>query len=1004
MDARAQSGDQLRYRGGGRGIAGSPVASFYSSPALQTARRGPEAHRPAGQKRRGSLRVPRFSFWPAQGSGPVAREGESSLALAMARVGSGPRMGEGEKRASCQHSGPSSPRDLGLGEKEVPSPTVSITETCGGAFASTPLSARPSQSSDVPINGKQATCLFARDKKSGALGLAFDLKTGFPQGSTGVLLCHTKNGDKFWDRMDGQPVKLVSNAGGEPHVLHWNSWLQRQRQRGWFTSEALCFMTTLGAIMGAGTFTSFWSQLQIWRTLWFIVPYTVDFITVGIPALQTELLLGNLFRGTTVKCFTQISPYMIGAAIFALLSTLLQVIVKASQGCQLLVYFLASWDTPHPWQLTEDDRQLCRSISDGETCEGAGKGTLCHWRGSPLLECLASPTGKATYFYLSRLVPEVLDPTVSPNVLQANHVASMGVVWSFVLAYVWRGLFKIGFTSALLVFLAIVLCIALTVMSFTTNDGHGLGDTEPDGVIRETLENLSHTLADVWSLRAQTLGYVLRDLALGCGVYETVSSFSKIGSNMISSGNHVGMVDFVSCLVAFISLLSVVSSMQDTTGVPTYDLVNKTRSAPAYFVILPAVFDKVAASNVFSLFFYGGIFILNIQVTAIALHSLINAFAESRFARYRWRQRCCVSLIFFCFFLSLIFCSANQQKRFEFFNFMSSFIMAPGVVMLEAIGVGWVNNASYQERIAGKLAVRVYAGCCLGVTIFGCITSVFAGMSIYFPRLCLIFMNAGLAALVAFFVREPGTSDVFKDRFYALFLANIEVFKDQILRVTLFNPPPVPALAWLSSLFRMVFGCFFSRVKPLWISRISKFWCIMVKHMVPSSMMFLMFRGFSEFPAYWASLEASPFIRGIGMAYVIFAFMMLFASPFLPKVRTWLSPPSEDYMPPYMFPLHPYRPPPAPNMFRTCAKMFAEFSASSRHSSRFLYSLLVDYKRQHLLSRRGSTARVVDHENEAPVSSLRRQLLFKRTDKSAITGDMSARQSLSGSGGPESEG
>ncbi|CBZ49821.1 transporter, related [Neospora caninum Liverpool] len=1008
-DFSPQSGDQLRHRGP-RGSIVSPALSSYSSPRAsppsqsQTAC-GSDERRPAGMC--GTTRsVPRF-FWPSQWSGQRGRQAgaPSSLAVAMARMGTRPEgadVGDAEKRAATE-SGASSPRDFGSGEKDLASPPASVVETCGGTALASPLppvSSRASLSSEGPVSGKhQASDGFGcRDKKM-TFGVPYEMRDGFPQGSTGVLLYHTKAGDKFWDRMDGQAVKLVSNAGGERHVLNWNTWLQRQRERGWFASEALCFMTTLGAVMGAGTFTSFWSQLQIWRSLWFLVPYTIDFVTVGVPALQTELLMGNLFRGTTLKCFTHISPNLVGAGLFALLSTLMQVTIKASQGCQLLVYFLASWKTPHPWELTEEDRQLCRSISDGDTCDDAGKGTLCHWRGAPMLECLASPTGKATYFYLSRLVPDVLDPTVSPNSMQGNHVASMGVVWAFILAYVWKGLFKIGFMSALLVFGAIVLCIALTVMSFTTADGEGWEDTQPD-VVSESAAGGSHTLSDIWSIRAQTLGYVLHDLTLGCGVYETVSSFSKIGSNIVASANRVGLVDFVSCLVAFISLMSVVNSMQNTTGVPTYDLVNKTRSAPAYFVIFPAVFDKVAASNVFSLFFYGGIFVLNIQVTAIALHSLINAFEESRKVRYRWRQRYCVCLIVICFIFSLVFCSANQHQRFEFFNFVSSFMMAPGVVMLEGIAVGWVNNVPIQDRIAGRLSVRLYAACCLAVTILSCFISVYGGMALYFPRFILIFVNAGLAALVAFCVREPGASPLFKDRFRALYLGNIEAFKEQIMRVTLFNRPPIPAVAWLASVFRMTFGCLVNRLKPFCLSRISLFWCVMVKHMVPSSMMFLICKGFAELPNRWASLEASPHVRCIGLTYVIFAFVTLFAAPFFPKIRTWVCPPSEDYMPPYMFPLHPYRPPPQPNLLHTCARMFAEFSASSRHTSRFLYSLLADYKRQHVYSWRGSCR--VEQETEGG-AGIRRQLLSRKTERFAIAGDVSARPSPAASGALDSE-
>lgn len=67
--------------------------------------------------------------------------------------------------------------------------------------------------------------------------------------------------------------------------------------------------------------------------------------------------------------------------------------VSTAQSCHLLVYFLSSWKLPHPWQISDADRELCRSMLEEDTCERVGFSTLCHWLPEKNL-CVASPTGK----------------------------------------------------------------------------------------------------------------------------------------------------------------------------------------------------------------------------------------------------------------------------------------------------------------------------------------------------------------------------------------------------------------------------------------------------------------------------------------------------------------------------------------------------------------------------------------------------------------------------------
>ena len=86
----------------------------------------------------------------------------------------------------------------------------------------------------------------------------------------------------------GQAGAACGGPDGDRQT-QWQSWLQRQRRRGWYTSTTLMYSTLFGAVVGASNFTTYWQQLQIWRSSMFFLPYLLFLFTVGLPTLQLEV-------------------------------------------------------------------------------------------------------------------------------------------------------------------------------------------------------------------------------------------------------------------------------------------------------------------------------------------------------------------------------------------------------------------------------------------------------------------------------------------------------------------------------------------------------------------------------------------------------------------------------------------------------------------------------------------------------------------------------------------
>ncbi|PFH31796.1 Sodium:neurotransmitter symporter family protein [Besnoitia besnoiti] len=739
----------------------------------------------------------------------------------------------------------------------------------------------------------------------------------------------------------GGEVSQVSNVGGEMHVLNWRAWVQRQRQRGWFNNETLFYMTILGGIVGAGNFTTFWSQLQIWKSSMFFIPFVIYLFLVGIPAIQLEILMGNLFRGAPLKEFTQISHKLVGAGVLTFVSCLVRIILLANRSAQLVVYFIASVNTPHPWELTTQDIHSCLILSGHKfQCEATMHGTLCHYIDEEGV-CMASPTGKATYYYLKELQPSTIDKDVNPDRLQGKFIGAVAFVWLYILAYIWRGLFKLGFLSAILMFVAGILCVTLMLVCFfgAADSGRDIG-----AIIRATF-NFSQLLSSfqVSRLTAAVLQFVFQDLSLGCGIFGTVGSFTKIGYNVVPSVAYATLLDFIMSLLPFAALLAVIGSIKVDTGVSVNHLVSKTRGATAYFVIFPAAFTRVSVPNLFAMFFFGGIFVLNTQIAAISFSTMISMISEARVFPKKYRKALSAVVILICFLFSIPFCGSNQQVRVDFFSYLLATFMIPIVILMQAIAIGWVNNYRLQIRLAGAKAYYCHTACCWVVTVVYVTVMVIMSGGVAASVLFVPIINSVLAAIFAFFFKEPPAAPDFATRFWALWLGNIEAFRRDVCRLTLFPPRSSrPAQVCLSFLKRVFCACC-SR-GPFFLCRPSMYWSFCVKYIIPVSTLLPFVQGLTDFERQWAFMSPSPNLRNAGLALVIITYVVAAGILFIPRVHWWVCPPPEDYMPIKMFPHHPYRSPPPVPLMRSLSRLFREFLSSSYKTSAYLSGIVTDYR------------------------------------------------------------
>ncbi|CDJ59225.1 transporter, putative [Eimeria maxima] len=673
----------------------------------------------------------------------------------------------------------------------------------------------------------------------------------------------------------GGPI-YGAQEGGETQS-QWQSWLQRQRRRGWYSSTTLVYSTLFGAVVGASNFTTYWQQLQIWRSSMFFLPYLLFLFTVGLPTLQLELVLGNLLRGAAIKQNTQLSRWLVGLGILQVLTSISFVIITAVLSGQLLIYFVSSFSRPQPWQVTVSDMELCNGFhGNRDECNAAGHGVLCSYVPDTNI-CIASPTGKATLHYLEELQPSTLDSSLDPDALRPKALSTLAFVWLYILAYMWRGLFKAGFPSAILMIIAMVLCATLAVVSFFVGTD---GSVHVASAVSATFDwrPLIHGFFDA-AYSASLVRYICQDLCLGCCILGTVSSYTKIGFNTYPSG-------VFTCIVEFVMALAV-------TDIPLPEIIRKTGTAPAYFVVFPAAFEKVSSPYLFGLFFYGGVFLINTQVAAIGIHSVFNAV-------------------------------------------LAYDVLTPLHRRLKRIVV---NLPSAACILFGGLCFIV--GACYLIAVFCCQDSIFL------PIWVMIFINALIAVGVAAFIKDPeAQAKTFKERFLALYLGGVRDLCNEVSRVTLFFPQPNMAGTSVIGLFPTLFcGCL---TRPFFMFRPSTYWCVCIKHLVPFVMLVTISDACHRFDMNWDSMKRSPNMRNLGAALLGMAAVFLVLTPLIPKLRDWVRPVAEDYMSTLAFPSHPFVPWRRMSLLSLMPKLFREHLASSKEPSPIVKSLMLEYKKQRL--------------------------------------------------------
>ncbi|CDI82783.1 transporter, putative [Eimeria praecox] len=743
----------------------------------------------------------------------------------------------------------------------------------------------------------------------------------------------------------GQGGPLYGGQEGGETQSQWNSWLQRQRRRGWYSSTTLVYSTLFGAVVGASNFTTYWQQLQIWRSSMFFLPYLLFLFTVGLPTLQLELVLGNLLRGSAIKQNTQLSRWLVGLGILQVLTSISFVIITAVLSGQLLIYFVSSFSRPQPWQVTVSDMELCNGFHGNKVeCNAAGHGVLCSYVPDTNI-CIASPTGKATLHYLEELQPSTLDNNLDPDALRPEALATLAFVWLYILAYMWRGLFKAGFPSAILMIIAMVLCATLAVVSFFVGTD---GSVHVASAVSATFDwrPLIHGFFDA-AYSASLVRYICQDLCLGCCILGTVSSYTKIGFNTYPSGVFTCIVEFVMALVPFVSLLSIVGNLQAVTDIPLAEIIRKTGTAPAYFVVFPAAFEKVSSPYLFGLFFYGGVFLINTQVAAIGIHSVFNAVLESRLINNCWRRVTSTVIVIICYCISLPFCANNQEVRLQYMSYIVEWLLVPISVFCTTFYVGWVMGFQRQAAIVGLKACILFGGLCFIVGACYIIAVFCCQDSIFLPIWVMIFINALIAVGVAAFIKDPeAQAKTFKERFLALYLGGVRDLCNEVSRVTLFFPQHNMAGASVIGLLPTLFcGCL---TRPFFMFRPSTYWCVCIKHLVPFVMLVTISDACHRFDMHWDSMKRSPNMRNFGAALLGMAAFFLVLTPLIPKVRDWVRPVAEDYMSTLAFPSHPFVPWRRMSLLSLLPTLFREHLARSKEPSAIVKSLMAEYKKQRL--------------------------------------------------------
>ncbi|CRG95385.1 transporter, putative [Plasmodium gallinaceum] len=653
-------------------------------------------------------------------------------------------------------------------------------------------------------------------------------------------------------------------------------WLNNQLNNGYWLERFSLFLLGLTIAIGVGNIETIWFLMSTWHGVIFILPYILCYVFVCHPILSFELYVGQLVRTSSPFVFYRLLKQSASVGFLMVLTCLINSYINSYRtAAEYFIYLINSFKKELPWKLNSKEIDFCTSFkNDFVNCHKYRP--LCLFSMSTS-SCVPNNLGKAFLIYQHKFFPknELYNSLLSINkdnsyinifskgdsYIDKDTLFFLFVCNFLVTIFQLFGLTNFAFCSALVLLLIGFLSITQFATMFNLS-----GATQAYSHVLKSWEiSYIYTYSSLWS---QCVSFALYELSIGIGIYSSLATKSRIGTNLAFDGYAITIWNSIISALMFFSAVAVIGFISKSLNSNFVDILDYSRK-DCSFVLFPVGFTYLKKmEKTLCMLYYGSYAVLSCASLAIQYEVLVMTIKDFKFSKNKKKRTIILTLSIFFFLASFFISNVDAKNVIWFLTFTISENGRVFVALLICIILGWLYNTQAQFQALTTACVLSFNITFWILNLTASILFNYLDYHIYVLNICrlIIFIVSTIVALLVLKVEVHLNRNeleffynnlTFKDILYTLYLGNIESLRKELQRIISGN---------------------------VYIGNISMFWSICIKYIATS----ILLSAFIEFAdGVFYSSEVKEKIKVIPKGWVffsicfwIFTFLLLSIFPF----------------------------------------------------------------------------------------------------------------------------
>mmetsp|Transcript_19159 Transcript_19159/g.28260 ORF Transcript_19159/g.28260 Transcript_19159/m.28260 type:complete len:673 (-) Transcript_19159:46-2064(-) len=420
-------------------------------------------------------------------------------------------------------------------------------------------------------------------------------------------------------------------------------------------------LAAIGSAIGLGNFWRFPFLAYRWGGGAFFIPYLIALIFVGIPLIQLEMALGQVFRRAATQSFGALHPRWRGIGLGA--SMIAFVIV--TYYCAILgwgnVYLIQSFFSPMPWSVY------------GLTGTAVFEGPSNHFFNNVL-----------------QLSPDPLET----KLISSSVFAGAFFMWASVWLILWRGAEFISKAVWVTVLLPVFMLIILVIVGGTL-EGASKGIKQYIGVWDMSL--LSE--GDMW---VDAFSQIFFSLSLSTGVMSAYAALNPRNADIVKDATIVACCNCFFSFIAGFAVFSIAGFYSVQSGLEFDDPNFNLGGVSLAFITYPSGLSMVggAGANVLCVLFFVTFYFLGVDSAFSLVEAVVMNWRETKLFGSWSKQEMTLLVCSLGFCITILYCSDIGLYLLDVVDDYASSLGLLVIGYFECLVAGWVYK---RDDVASKV-------------------------------------------------------------------------------------------------------------------------------------------------------------------------------------------------------------------------------------------------------------------------------------------------------------